>query len=280
MKTELKAQKLTKILKDLGRVLVAFSGGADSTYLLKTAVDTLGVNNVLAVTAVSPVMTQDEKKQVKTLARMIGARLKIVQGPEMGNARFLKNDSRRCYWCKRNRFRELKKIARSQCFGFVIEGSNADDRADYRPGMQAVAELAIRSPLLEAGLTKKEIRRLSREMGLATWNKPAAACLASRIAYGTAIDRALLKRIGSAEKLLHSEGFSKVRLRHHGDIARIEVPTEEIAKIVEPAAVRRITAGLKKLGWAYVTLDLEGYATGSLNRVLTGMKKTPPGNTF
>ena len=268
MKTELKAQKLTKILKDLGRVLVAFSGGADSTYLLKTAVDTLGVNNVLAVTAVSPVMTQDEKKQVKTLARMIGARLKIVQGPEMGNARFLKNDSRRCYWCKRDRFRELKKIARSQCFGFVIEGSNADDSADYRPGMQAVAELAIRSPLLEAGLTKKEIRRLSREMGLATWNKPAAACLASRIAYGTAIDRALLERIEAAERLLHRAGFSKVRLRHHGDIARIEVPTEEIAKIVEPAAVRKITAGLKKLGWAYVTLDLEGYTTGSLNRVL------------
>jgi pyridinium-3,5-biscarboxylic acid mononucleotide sulfurtransferase len=267
--TEKKVQQLRRILQDMGRVLVAFSGGADSTYLLKMAVHILGAGNVLAVTAISPVMTQDEEKQVKTLARRIGARLMIVDGPEMGNARFLKNDSRRCYWCKRDRFRELKKIARRQRITFVIEGSNADDSADYRPGMQAVTELGVRSPLLEAGLTKKEIRRLSRTLGLATWNKPAAACLASRIAYGTSINSDLLGRIASAEKLLHAAGFSSVRLRHHGDIARIEVPAEEIATVVNPAGLKKIITGLKKLGWAYVTLDLEGYTTGSLNRILS-----------
>lgn len=268
MKTELKAQKAAKILRGLGRVVVAFSGGADSTYLLKVAVHTLGAGNVLAVTVVSPVMTKEEKKQVQTLARLIGARLKIVAGPEMSNARFLKNDSRRCYWCKRARFKELKKISRRLGFNFVLEGSNADDRADYRPGMQAVVELGVRSPLLEAGLTKNEIRGLSRAAGLPTWNKPAAACLASRIAYGTAIDTKLLDRIASAERLLLRAGCTQVRLRHHGDIARIEVPAEEIAKLAEPAIAKKISAGIRKLGWAFVTLDLEGYATGSLNRIL------------
>ncbi len=268
MKTDAKAVKAGKIIADMGRVLVAFSGGADSTYLLKRAVEMLGADNVLAVTVVSAVMTKDEEKQVKSLARLIGSRLKIIPGPEMDSARFLKNDGRRCYWCKLARFRELKKIARQLGFGFVLEGSNADDSADYRPGMQAVAELAVRSPLLEAGLKKKEVRSLSRAAGLPTWNTPAAACLASRIAYGTAIDTKLLDRIASAERLLQRAGCSQVRLRHHGELARIEVSSGDIAKVADPAISKKVIAGIKKLGWTYVTLDLEGYSTGSLNRTL------------
>ncbi len=249
-------------------VLVAFSGGVDSTLLLKTAVDTLGKKNVLAVCAVSSVMTQEEQKEVRQLARIIGARLMIIEGREMINSRFLKNDKRRCYWCKRDRFRELKKIARREGLRFVIEGSNADDLNDYRPGMQAVHELGIRSPLLEAGLTKNEIRSISRRFGLPTWDKPAAACLASRIPYGTMIDEPLLKRIESAEMLLHKAGFEQVRVRHHGNIARIEVPSGEIKRLLDPEFRNLISKAFRRLGWQFITVDLEGYATGSLNRCI------------
>ncbi len=249
-------------------VLVAFSGGVDSSLLLKTAIDSLGKKNVLAVCAVSPVMTREEQKEMRQFSRMIGARLMVIDGQEMLNPRFLKNDKRRCYWCKRDRFLELKKIARREGLRFVIEGSNADDLSDYRPGMQAVTELGIRSPLLEAGLTKKEIRLISRRLGLPTWDKPAAACLASRIPYGIKIDEPLLKRIGSAEMLLHKAGFDQVRVRHHGNIARIEVPSGKIKSLLDPALSASISKSLRKLGWQYIAVDLEGYTTGNLNRYI------------
>lgn len=262
-----KHNRLKAILIDMQRVLVAFSGGVDSTLLLKTAHDVLK-DNVLAVTNTSEIHTLREKEDAVKFARDLNIPHMLIQGRELENPGFVKNSPERCYLCKKEIFSHLRQIAEKEGIPYVLDGENADDSDDYRPGSQATRELGVRSPLREAGLKKEEVRILSRHLGLPTWNKPALACLASRFPYGTEIDKKGLDQVDKAEEYLHSLGFSQVRVRHHGSIARIEVLPEEISRVLDPDLKGKIVKKLKDLGYTYVALDLTGYRTGSLNEML------------
>ncbi|MCL4377670.1 MAG: ATP-dependent sacrificial sulfur transferase LarE [Actinobacteria bacterium] len=250
-------------------ILVAFSGGVDSTLLLKVAVDVLKNENVLAVTAKSATFPQREIRKAVEIAGSLKAKHMIMESSELDNPSYINNDTQRCYFCKTELFEDLKKIAEREGIRFVADGQNYDDISDFRPGMKAALEKGVRSPLKESFLTKAEIRKLSKRLGLPNWSSPSFACLSSRISYGTQIRKELLERIDFLENLLLDLGFSQVRVRHHNSTARIEVLEQEMNKFNDPDIRMQIITKFKEQGYLYVTLDLEGYKTGSMNKILS-----------
>jgi len=264
---EKKIKNLKNCIASLESAIVAFSGGVDSTLLLKLSSDILK-DKVVAVTAKSLTFPQSELEDSKTLARELGVKQVIIETNELKNKKFSSNDRERCYWCKDELFELISNFAKKNNFKYILDGSNYEDTVDYRPGAKAVKKWRVLSPLKEAGLTKEEIRTASKELGLSTWDKPAAACLASRIPYGTKITEDLLQKISSAESALKKLGFRQVRVRHHGNIARIELPIHDMPKILDSKIKNSVIKSLKNLGYIYITLDIEGYTTGSMNKIL------------
>jgi uncharacterized protein len=262
-----KLQSLREILSGLRSVLIAFSGGVDSTLLLKVASEELK-ERIVAVTADSETLPRAELSDAKAIASSLGVRHVIIRTNEMCDPDFVSNPPDRCFHCKKVLFHRLSELARQFDLEHLIEGSNYSDLTDYRPGMKAVRQFDVRSPLMEAGLTKADIRVLSKEFGLPTWDKPASPCLASRIPYGSEITRDKLNRIEQAEQYLHSLGFKTLRIRDHGTIARIEVPEGAIHMLFRGNKPAEISVRFRQLGYRYVAVDLQGYRTGSMNESL------------
>lgn len=268
-----KLQVLKEYIRGLGSLAVSFSGGVDSTFLLKVAVDVLG-ENVIAVTAKSSTYPEREFKEAEAFTNKIGVKHIIIISEELEIEGFSENPVNRCYFCKHELFGKVVEVAKQNGMKYVADGSNIDDLGDYRPGMQAVKELQVVSPLKIAEMTKADIRKLSKEMGLATWNKQAFACLASRFPYGQKITKEKLDMIDKAEQFLLDMDFRQVRVRHHGDLARIEVDGQEISRFFNEDLMGIVYAEFKKIGFTYVSLDMKGYRTGSMNETLSQDEKS------
>ncbi|MCM1282373.1 MAG: ATP-dependent sacrificial sulfur transferase LarE [Muribaculaceae bacterium] len=265
--------RLQKILKEQGQMAIAFSGGVDSAFLLCAAVETLGRKSVLALTAVSPFFPERELAEAKEFCVKQEVEQLLVPVDTLQVSGVAENPQNRCYICKRALFQALAGQAKAHGIRAVAEGSNTDDEGDYRPGLLAVEELGVKSPLREAGLSKEEIRALSRELGLSTWDKPGFACLASRFAYGERITEEKLRRVEKAEQYLLSKGFRQLRVRLQGDVARIEVLPEDFSRFLEEGFRLEIYESLQSFGFSYIALDLKGFRSGSMNETLDGGRK-------
>jgi pyridinium-3,5-biscarboxylic acid mononucleotide sulfurtransferase len=271
--THTKYARLQAILREMGSVLVAYSGGVDSALLLKVAHDVLG-DRALGAIASSPAYADEETQEAIHVARQLGLPLLTLETHELEDERYVANDVNRCYFCKTELFTRLEPLAKQYNLNYIAYGINKDDLGDFRPGQRAAREFGVRGPLKEADMGKQEIRALARLLGVPVWNKPAMACFSSRIPYGSKVDVATLQMIYRAEKFLREQGFHQLRVRHHGNVARIEVERAELPRLIEEEMSRTVTDGLRKIGYTYVTVDLLGFRSGSMNEGFFKKKRT------
>lgn len=276
-KNDKKLKNLKELIANHKKVAVAFSGGVDSTFLLKICADVLGTENVIAITALSPTYNNIEKKNAVQIVQSWGIKHILIETDEMTNKEFTANPPDRCYHCKKLLFTKIIKYTKKHAIATIFDGSNFDDLNDYRPGRKALFELGISSPLMQAGLGKAEIRYFSKKLKLITWNRPASPCLASRIPYGNSITAQKLTQIAKAESFLKNLGFPLIRLRHHEKLARIEVPVQDLKKLMHSKTRQKVFNYLKTLGYIWICVDINGFRSGSLNEALC-YRKQPTGN--